>query len=100
MGRDSISETYTGNEERGQNAENGLDCPLRDLSLMRWGFDRRLHFSVGPKPSLTPALFAWALGQYWNWKHARGGTISAREIVHGEGSPGVVFRTPAHTLSQ
>lgn len=87
-----LMQTYIGSDERGQNSEDGLDCPLRDLGLLRRGFDRRLHFAIGPKPSLPLAVFAWSLGQFWNWKHARSETVSAREIVHGEGSPGVVFK--------
>ena len=29
---------------------------------------------------------------FWSWKAPRAATISAREIAHAEGSPGVVFK--------
>lgn len=84
--------TYFEGERAGQNSEDGLDCPLRELGLIRPAFERHLRWSVGPKPSLPPAIFAWALGAFWNWKYPRSSTVSAREIAHAEGSPGVVFR--------
>lgn len=79
-------------EERGQNSEDSLDCPLRSLGLIRHGFDRQFRFQIGPKPSLPPAIFAWALGQFWKWRYPRAQTVSARDITHAEGSPGVVFK--------
>jgi len=84
-------QTYAA-DERGQNMEDSLDCPLRGLGLIRPGFERHFHFEIGPKPSLPPAVFAWALGRFWNWKYARAQTVSVRDITHAEGSPGVVFK--------
>ncbi|SDY29663.1 Protein of unknown function [Hymenobacter psychrophilus] len=86
--------TYLAAGERSQNAEDGLDCPLRELGLIRAGFGTQEHytFAIGPKPSLPPALFAWALLQFWDWQYPGTSTIAARDIAHAEGSPGVVFK--------
>ncbi|GAA4382199.1 DUF4007 family protein [Hymenobacter koreensis] len=86
--------TYLAAAERSQNAEDGLDCPLRELGLIRPGFgsQEQYTFAVGPKPSLPPALFAWALLNFWDWKYPGTSTIAARDIAYAEGSPGVVFK--------
>ena len=84
--------TYVVGERAGQNSEDGLDCPLRELGLIASAFDHHFRFAVGPKPSLPPAIFAYALARFWNWKAPHGTTISAREIAGAPGSPGVVFK--------
>ncbi|PQV65267.1 Protein of unknown function (DUF4007) [Abditibacterium utsteinense] len=89
---DVFLSTYVESERTGQNSEDGLDSPLRELGLIRPGFEYHLRFNVGPKPSLPPAVFAWALVSFCGWKAPRAATISAREIAHAEGSPGVVFK--------
>ena len=87
-------QTYVAPSERGQNAEDGLDCPLRELGLLRpaLGNQQQYTFAVGPKPSLPTAVFAWALLKFWDWKYAGNTTIAARDITYAEGSPGVVFK--------
>jgi hypothetical protein len=87
-------QTYVAPSERGQNAEDGLDCPLRELGLLRpaLGNQQQYTFAVGPKPSLPPAVFAWALLKFWDWKYPGNTTIAARDIAYAEGSPGVVFK--------
>ena len=84
--------TYVEGERAGQNSEDGLDCPLRELGLIAPSFEHHFRFAVGPKPSLPGAMFAYALARFWNWKAPNGTTISAREIAHAPGSPGVVFK--------
>lgn len=87
-------QTYVAPSERGQNAEDGLDCPLRELGLLRpaLGKQQQYTFAVGPKPSLPPSVFAWALLKFWDWKYPGNTTIAARDIAYAEGSPGVVFK--------
>ncbi|QDA60001.1 DUF4007 family protein [Hymenobacter jejuensis] len=87
-------QTYVASSERSQNAEDGLDCPLRELGLLRSGFgsQEQYTFAIGPKPSLPAAIFTWALLKFWEWKFPGSSTISVRDIAHGEGSPGVVFK--------
>lgn len=87
-------QTYVAPSERGQNTEDGLDCPLRELGLLRpaLGNQQQYTFAVGTKPSLPIAVFAWALLKFWDWKYAGNTTIAARDIAYAEGSPGVVFK--------
>ena len=87
-------QTYVATTDRNQNAEDGLDCPLRELGLLRTGFggSSQYSFTVGPKPSLPVAIFAWALQLFWNWQYPGTSTVAARDIAHAEGSPGMVFK--------
>lgn len=84
--------TYVASARAGVNSEDGLDCPLRELGLIVPTFEHHFRFAVGPKPSLAPAIFAYALAKFWSWKAPNAATISAREIAHAEGSPGTVFK--------
>ena len=81
--------------------EETLDCPLASLGLLTAGPARSADGKRGtllyrwaskPKPSLPPAVFAYALADFWRKRHDTQGTLSLREIVHGEASPGRVFR--------
>ena len=87
-------QTYVASTERGQNAEDGLDCPLRELGLLRAGFGskQQYSFAVGPKASLPARVFAYALLKFWRWKYSGTTTIAARDIAQTEGSPGVIFK--------
>ncbi|MBT9394803.1 DUF4007 family protein [Hymenobacter sp. NST-14] len=87
-------QTYLAPTDRGQNAEDGLDCPLRELGLLRpaLGNQQQYTFAVGPKPSLPTAIFAWALLKFWDWKYPDATTIAARDVAYSEGSPGMVFK--------
>lgn len=87
-------QTYVAPTDRSQNAEDGLDCPLRELGLLRAGFggQQQYSFVIGPKPSLPVSIFAWALRKFWDWKYPGSSTIAARDIAHAEGSPGMVFK--------
>jgi len=87
-------QTYLAPTDRGQNTEDGLDCPLRELGLLRpaLGNQQQYTFVVGPKPSMPTAIFAWALLKFWDWKYPGTTTIAARDITYTEGSPGMVFK--------
>jgi hypothetical protein len=87
-------QTYLAPTDRGQNTEDGLDSPLRELGLLRpaLGNQQQYTFAVGPKPSLPTAVFAWALLKFWDWKYPGTTTIAARDIAYAEGSPGMVFK--------
>ena len=89
---DVLLHTYASAERAGSQSEDGLDCPLRELGLIAPGFERHFRFAIGPKASLPPAVFAYALWKFWDWKAPGSATISAREIAGAAGSPGVVFK--------
>ncbi len=76
-------------------AEETLDCPLTSLGLLSpvgAGAHQRFRFHNGPKPGLPAAVFCAALLECWQHRHPAQTTLSLREIVHGEGGPGRVFR--------
>ena len=50
------------------------------------------EFSVGPKPNLHNALFAYALNAYWQRALPDRATLAAELICHDAGSPGRVFK--------
>lgn len=73
-------------------AEDTLDCPLVNLALVLEVGGGRYRFNNGPKPSLPAAVVGYALMDFWNARHVGQDTLSFREFMYGEGSPGRVFR--------
>lgn len=88
--------TYTaGKRGPASTAEETLDCPLTSLGLISTvgeGQHQRYRFQNGPKNGLPAAVFCSALLESWDRHHQGQQTLSLREIVHGEGSPGRIFR--------
>ena len=81
--------------KRGANStlEDSLDCPLTNLGLVHADEKgERFRFNSRPKASLPPAIFAFALADFWERQRDSQNTLSVREIVHGVGSPGRAFR--------
>ena len=72
--------------------EDAAEPLLAELGLVR---EARLggwyEFVRGPKPTLPDAVFAYALGQFWE---AQGGAsvLTAEQICYAPGSPGRVFK--------
>ena len=77
----------------GSTAEETLECPLTNLGMLsEIPGERRFRFHNGQKTSLPTGIFAYALLDCWQRRHPAQQTLSVREITHGEGSPGRVFR--------
>lgn len=98
VSRDSIErdvqcllQTYVA-DERGVMSEDLLDCPLRQLGLLRTSHNRHFRFAIGAKPTLPPLVFFYALAKFWMWKHHDARTLSVWELTYAEGSPGLVFK--------
>ena len=76
--------------------EDSLDCPLTGLQILTpIGSETsrpRYRFNNKPKPTLPPAVWIYALLDFWKRRFPHQETLSLREIVHGEASPGRVFR--------
>lgn len=72
--------------------EDAAEPLLAELSIIR---EARLggwyEFVRGPKPSLHDAVFAYALGDYWE-RSGGATTLTAEQICYGPGSPGRVFK--------
>jgi hypothetical protein len=46
------------------------------------------------KPEISNELFNYSLNTFWQGRHADEATLSLREVAHGHGSPGQVFKLP------
>lgn len=72
--------------------EDAAEPLLAELALIR---EARLggwyEFVRGPKPSLHDAVFAYALGQFWE-RVGGATTLTTEQICYGAGSPGRVFK--------
>lgn len=84
---------------RGEVAEETFDCPLQELGLIQPSPDGEFYrFSIGPKPSLPPPVFAFALDQFFRAAKADRSTISVQECLYGIGSPGQAFKLDENSL--
>ena len=64
---DCLVRTYAvgTNGRKHGNPEETFNCPLLQLDLIQSSPDGDLYrFAIGPKPSLSAAVFAFALSQY------------------------------------
>lgn len=70
-----------------------LDCPLRDLNLIgRSAATDRFRFTLGTKPSLPPAIAAYAALDWVVRSGSGGNTITLSRLAHEPGAVGRVFR--------
>ena len=80
----------------GKEVDDAAEPLLAELSLITEGPTGTFQFRRGPKPNLPDALFAFALGQFWDrWEEHTGSTqntLSFEAIAHDFGSPGRVFK--------
>jgi Protein of unknown function (DUF4007) len=90
---------------KGKIREDNLDCPLVELGLIVHVGERDLDrtavkreaiyaFRREEKPEITPELFVYCLASFWHQRHPNEATLSFREVAHGHGSPGQVFKLP------
>jgi hypothetical protein len=103
---DTFLHTYIPTRGRkGEVQEDNLDCPLVELELMVRVGERPVDSPAGraepiyafrrqEKPDITPELFVYCLNDFWNCRHAEDATLSFREVAHGHGSPGQIFKLP------
>jgi hypothetical protein len=101
---DAFLHTYVPTRGRkGDVQEDNLDCPLVELRLIIKAGDREIDRSSGKrepiyvfrreeKPDITPELFVYCLDDFWRNRHATEKTLPFREVAHGHGSPGQVFK--------
>ncbi len=71
--------------------EDSLESPLTELGLIQQ-LGRRDGFRLikNKKPSLSNAVFAYALAQFWDTRSS-GRTLSLEAVTYEPGSPGRVF---------
>ena len=96
---------YPSRSRKGEVREDNLDCPLVELELiMKIGereLDRRsgayetiYGFNREEKPDISSELFVYCLNDFWQKRHEAELTLTLREIAHGPGSPGQIFKLP------
>lgn len=103
---DTFLHTYVPTRGRkGEVQEDNLDCPLVELELLVKIGDRELDRTAGrrepiytfrreEKPEITPELFVYCLNDFWQKRHGNDATLTFREVAHGHGSPGQIFKLP------
>ena len=73
--------------------EDILDCPLRELNLIgRSATPHRYRFALGAKPTLSPAILAYAALDYVVHTNTGGNTVTLGRLAHEPGAPGKVFK--------
>lgn len=107
---DTFLHTYVPTRGRkGQVQEDNLDCPLIELELIIKVGEREIDRSSGKretiysfrreeKPDVTPELFVYCLNEFWQKHHSSESTLTLREVAHGHGSPGQVFKIPEECI--
>ena len=103
---DTFIHTYIPTRGRkGSVQEDNLDCPLVELDLIAKVGEREVDRSSGKreliyafrreeKPEITPELFVYCLNDFWCKYHSVESTMTLKEVAHGHGSPGQVFKLP------
>lgn len=101
---DTFLHTYVPTRGRkGDVQEDNLDCPLVELQLIVKAGDREIDRSSGKrepiyvfrreeKPEITPELFMYCLNDFWQKRHDNEATLPLRDVAHGHGSPGQIFK--------
>jgi hypothetical protein len=85
--------------------EDNLDSPLVELDLIVKVGERPTDQRAGrmepiyafrreEKPEITPELFLYCLNDFWQNRHQKEMTLQFREVAHGHGSPGQIFKLP------
>lgn len=79
--------------------EDVLDCPLRELNLIgRSATTHRYRFALGAKPTLPPAILAYAALDYVARINTGGNTVTLGRLAHEPGGPGRVFKLTEEEL--
>ena len=74
------------------NYEDALESPLIELGLIKSDGSRDgFRFVRGPKPSLGPGVFCYAVTDYWGRTSSAANTLSFEALTHEPGSPGRAF---------
>lgn len=79
--------------------EEGFACPFLELGVIQLTPDGELfRFAIGPKPSLPPAIFAYALDQYFEVSRQGRQTMSVQDCLYGPRSPGQAFKLDENSV--
>jgi len=79
--------------------EDSLDCPLVELELIEDDDGANLfHFKRGIRPSLSDAVFVFALLDFWDKTAPNREALPFSEIAYGFGSPSCGFKLDESSL--
>jgi hypothetical protein len=85
--------------KQGTITEESLDCPLAELDIIRFVVDDGVYrFNVGPKPSLAPAIFGYALMRFLSKTVGNRRTVAIDECIYQPDSPGQVFKLDENSV--
>lgn len=80
-------------------AEDGLDCPLAELGLIRSSREERIYtFMIGPKPLLPTEIFGYALLHFLARISLNKRTVAVDECLYRPGSPGQAFKLDENSV--
>lgn len=96
---------------KGDVQEDNLDCPLVELELILKLGEQESNQFLGKretiygfrrdsKPDITSELFLYCLNDFWQKRHKNEATLSFREVAHGHGSPGQIFKLPEEDVRE
>jgi hypothetical protein len=96
---------------KGDVQEDNLDCPLVELNLLQKVGERELDRASGrrepvyvfrreEKRDITAELFVYCLNDFWCKHHGGEETLTFRDIAHGHGSPGQIFKLPEDDIRE
>jgi hypothetical protein len=84
---------------RGSIAEDTLDCPLTDLSLITQPGDGRAYrFQRGTQRTLPAGILLYAVLQFWESFAPAAETLALHDIARQPGSPGRLFKIDESSL--
>lgn len=77
----------------GHSIDDRLDCPLRELGLIRRSqATGSYRFVLGAKPTLPPAIVSYAVLDYLACTKTGGNTATLSRLAHEPGAPGYAFK--------
>lgn len=90
----ALLRTYAPSEHsRRISVDDLLDCPLRELNLLRRSPATGLpRFTLGPKPSLPSEVAVHAVLDYIDRTGSGGRTVTLSRLAHEPGTPGRAFK--------
>jgi hypothetical protein len=96
---DCLIHTYAGSQSSRASSDEAIECPLTGLGLLRYeGDGEHLRFGTVSGITLPPAVFAYALLDFWRQARPDAEALEVRELSVAEGSPALVFRLDQDSL--
>ena len=79
-------------DDRRRPLEEGFDCPLAELGLLRRAGPGLFAFERAPRPSLPDDVLAFALADFWQHSAPDQETLTLERLLFDPGGPGAAFK--------